>query len=273
MPYRRLPNTDAARLKALRTALNKGSGLSPFDSAISSATLHKVKTILPQFENEMVQLKTAFSTQVSKNKEYIELQKKARLYISHFLQVMNFSIARGELPVLARIYYGLSESSSRVPLLNTEAEIIKWGSLVIKGETERIAKGGNIITNPTSALVKVWYEKYCDAFRYQKSLQKTTCRALNNVSQLRSEVDIIILHAWNEAEEKFSNLSDAEKRASAMEYGVIYVFRKNESDNVINDSLGEERAIKFIESAQPKTKLEEEDMLQYTFIFPENQEN
>lgn len=33
MPYRRLPNTDAARLKALRNALTKGEEIPPFKLA------------------------------------------------------------------------------------------------------------------------------------------------------------------------------------------------------------------------------------------------
>jgi hypothetical protein len=273
VPYRRLPNTDTARLKALRNALKKGTELSPVESAVSSGTLHKVKTVLSLFEQEMIQLKAAFSNQVEKSKDYAELQKKARLYISHFLQVMNFSIARGELPASARSFYSINENNHRIPLLNNEAEIIKWGALVISGEAERIGKGGNIITNPTSALVKVWYEKYCEAYRYQKNLQKATVRALKRVSDLRTEVDKIILSVWNEVEEKFRFLPDKERREKAMEYGIIYFLRKNEVEVDLNSSLGEQRAIRLIEEVDQETNIKEEEMLQYSFFFPENQDN
>ncbi|MCX6258192.1 MAG: hypothetical protein NTW49_09915 [Bacteroidia bacterium] len=273
MPYRRLPNTDSARLKALRTALKKGMELSPVDMAITSATYQKLKSFLPCFEQEMIQLKAAYSTQVEKNKDYLDLQKKARLYISHFLQVLNFSIARGELPPAALTFYGLGENNHKIPLLNSDPEIIKWGSLVVKGETERVGKGGNIITNPTSALVNVWYEKFCDAYHYQKNLQKNTSRALSRVSGLRSEADSIIVKVWNEVEDKFRLLPDEERRQKAGEYGIIYVFRKSELEPPVNNYMAEDRASRLIEMINQEENSNEEEMLQYSFLFPENQEN
>ena len=67
-----------------------------------------------------------------------------------------------------------------------------------------------------------------EAYKFQKMLQKNHTRALNNLADLRSEADDIILNIWNEVEENYGNLPEDLKRENSQEYGLVYVFRKNE---------------------------------------------
>lgn len=228
MPYRRLPNTDSSRLKALKSANAKGKELPPFKLAFSQSTFQKVQSFLSQFEHSMTLQKHAFSTQIQKNKEYLATLKKAKLYISHFIQVMNLSISREELPTITRMYYSLRENDKKVPLLNTESDIIEWGKNIIEGETKRIREGKTPITNPTVALVRVKYEQFMDAYNHQKTLQKNTAREQKKLSELRKYADDIILNIWNEVEDTFKDLPEDIKRDKAKEYGLVYVYRKNE---------------------------------------------
>ncbi len=228
MPYRRLPNTDVARLKALNQAYQKGKELPPFKLAFTQSTFNKVQSFLPNFEATVRLYKNTYATAIAKSKEYPGNYKKAKLYISHFIQVMNMAIARGELHPNIRTFYGIEESDSRVPEMNTEAEVIKWGEQVITGETERLKKGMTPITNPTMAVVKVRYEQFLDAYRSKKINQKNNMRILNDVTTLRTQADDIILNIWNEVEQYFSDLPDDMMREKTKEYGLVYVFRKNE---------------------------------------------
>ena len=228
MPYRRLPNTDSSRLKALTSAYNKGKELPPFKLAFSQSTYQKVQSFLNQFEHSMTLQKHAYSTQIQKNKEYINTLRKVKLYISHFIQVMNLAISRDELPESTRAYYKLDSHDKKVPLLNTEAEIIQWGQNIIDGETNRIREGKTPITNPTIALVRVKYEQFLEAYNHQKTLQKNTAREQKKLSELRTIADDIIVNIWNEVEETFNDLPEDLRRDKAKEYGLIYVYRKNE---------------------------------------------
>jgi len=228
MPYRRLPNTDVARLKALKQAYQKGKELPPFKLAFSQSTFNRVHALLPSFEAAVRLYKSTYATGIAKGREYPANFKKAKLYISHFIQVMNMAIARGELHSNNRTFYGLDENDSKVPEMNTEAELIKWGELVIAGETERQNKGMTQITNPTIAVVKVRFKQFMDAAHSKKINQKNTIRVLNDVSVLRTQVDEVILNVWNEVEKNFSNLPDNMMREKAAEYGVAYVYRRNE---------------------------------------------
>jgi hypothetical protein len=228
MPYRRLPNTDKARLKALRTALVKGRELPPFKLAFSQRSNQKLQAFIGNYENAMTYYSQNYIMQTKKNYLYTASMKKAKMYISHFIQVMNMAIMRGELPVETKKYFGLSPNEARIPALNTENDIINWGEKLIKGEAQRLLTRNTPVTNPTIALVKVRYENFLESHHYQKTLQKNTLRALDRLTELRKEADDIILRIWNEVEDTYKELPDDLKREKAQEYGLIYVFRKGE---------------------------------------------
>ena len=228
MPYRRLPNTDAARLKALKHAYQKGRELPPLKLAFSQTAFNKVQSFLPGFEGAVRLYKNTYAVTITKSKEYPTSYRKARLYISHFIKVMNMAITRGDLLPNTRTFYGIDESDSKVPELNTEADVIKWGEQLIAGEAERTRKGMTPISNPTIAVVKVRYEQFMNAYRSKKVNQKTNTRILSDVTALRDQADEIILTVWNEVEKTYSDLPDSAMREKAAEYGVSYVYRKNE---------------------------------------------
>lgn len=232
MPYRRLPNTDLARLRALRIAFEKGKELPPFHLAYSQSTLQKIQQFLPQFEKTMMETRQAYNFQVEKSKNYVKILRKAKIYISHFIQVVNMGIIRGDLPSAERNFFGLPGDQKKVPLFNTEAELIRWGEKLIAGENLRIAKGHSPITNPTMAVVKVWYERFMESFKYQKILQKNSARSQEKLTDLRTQADEIILVLWNEVEHFYSSHTEEKKRENSKLYGLVYVLRKNEKKRI-----------------------------------------
>jgi hypothetical protein len=212
----------------MKIAYLKGKELPPFKLAFSQHSFTRVQAFMPQFEHALLIHKNAFAVQVNKSGEYTNALKKAKLYISHFIQVMNMAIARGELPASIKKFYDLEENDTKVPPLNTEQEVISLGETLIKGEAERIRKGMAPITNPTIALVRVRYENFLEAYNFQKTLQKTNNRTLGDLSKLRKDADELIAKIWNEVEDTFGKLPDDLKRERSKEYGLIYVYRKNE---------------------------------------------
>ena len=150
------------------------------------------------------------------------------MYISHYIQVMNFAIHRGEQKSSIRNYYDTEEFENNLPPLSSDENILEWGKKIIDGDQKRIMNGGNPFYNPSIALVKVNYEKFIDAHRFQKNLQNITDRGSSLVAELRDEVDELIVQLWNEIEDKFEHLPDQLKRDESKKYGVVYVFRKSE---------------------------------------------
>ena len=228
MPYRRLPNTDSARLRALKAASKKGKELPPFKLAFTQSTFTKAELFINSFEKAIANYRAAYNKQIERNKDYQNLAKKARLYLSHFIQVLNMAISRGELPETVRSVYGMDTDEKKLPNLSADKDMIEWGKLIIKGESDRTSKGQPPITNPTIAVVKVRYENFVEAYNHQRILQQNTHRCQGELEELRKRADEIILDIWNEVEDKFNDLPDHERRERAIEYGLVYVYRKNE---------------------------------------------
>ena len=236
MPYRRLPNTDTARIKAMRIALEKGKKLPPHKLAFSSKMVIKLEKFLPQFEHNLQLYRQSLASQNKKSKDYAEILRKARVYLTHFIRVMNMAIFRGDLPSEIRAHYGLATDESTVPSLNTENELIEWGRRVIEGEEFRIIKGGSPITNPTIAVVKVRFENFIEAWNYQNNFIKKAFDYTGKNSTLRKEADEIIPKLWDEVEAAHNALPEERKKILNEEYGLVYFSRKGEQDKTA-DSL------------------------------------
>ncbi len=230
MPYRRLPNTDTARIKAMKTALEKGKELPPSKLAYSSRSIVRLQRFLPLFSHNFQLYRQALASQNIKSKDYNETLRKARVYLTHFIRVMNMAIFRGDLPAETRAFYGLATDESTVPSLTTENELMSWGRRIIEGEEFRIKKGGSPITNPTIAVVKVRFENFLEAWNYHNTIAKRTLEYTDKNILLRKEADEIILQLWNEIENSHLALSEEMRKKESEEYGLVYFFRKGELD-------------------------------------------
>ena len=247
MPYRRLPNTDAARLRALKAALKKGQQEDRDSIAYPFALKQKIDFFIPKFEATIANSKVAREVQSSSSSKVSEHTKKARLYISHFIQVLNFCIARGELKPSARTFYSLDENDSKVPSLLSEKELLIWGEKVIKGEQSRISSGGgNPIYSPSIALVKANFENFKENYTRQKQFQNNSARQSSNIVPFRQDADALILDIWNHVEGKYEGVKDEEeKRYMCEEYGLTYVFRRGEKERIRRRKEAEEITLKL----------------------------
>jgi len=229
MPYRRLPNTDSARLRAMKKALEMSKNIPPFRLAFSMKTLVRLQGMLPVFENAISHQRQTLVNQAEKVRTNQEAARKARIYITHFLRVMNMAITRGELPPETRSFYGIAPEDASLPSLATENELVAWGKRIIDGEEYRIRRANMPVTNPSIAVVKPRYEKFLETRNHYKTINRRAVECVNRTSELRREADELITSLWNEIEVSFSSLNEEEKRASTEKYGLVYVFRKGET--------------------------------------------
>jgi len=229
MPYRRLPNTDQARIRALKKAVEKGEHYNDYnDLAISLKVLNEAVTFLARFEQAHDYYKQCFNNQISSSQKYQPSVKMARLYVSHFIQVLNLAVVRSEIKEELKTLYGLDPKDFAVPDLTNEPSIIEWGAKIIKGEKERTRQGGAPIYNPTIAKVRVHYEIFKEGYDQQKHLQWLTTRSLEMLASLRNKADKIILDIWNQVEKSFENLSGDERLNECQNYGLVYYYRTGE---------------------------------------------
>ena len=228
MPYRRLPNTDAARLRAMTEAKRRYDEADGYGLPFNARVVNEINVFIPQFERAMAEYKRAFDGQVERNRKYQETVRQARMYVSHFIQVLNMACQRGEIVPEKKLMYKLLPDNNAVPDLSTETLLLEWGKNVIDGETERTRSGGAPIYNPAIGKVKVYYDLFKDAYQVKTVSRKNTDRFLTGIQSLRDKADAIILDLWNQIEAAFADQGVDAMQESARRYGVVYYLRRKE---------------------------------------------
>ena len=229
MPYRRLPNTDTARIGALRKAIDMEMRQTPDNQPASFKTLNEAKVLCSRFEAAVKQFRFHYDEMAKCNKRFQPLCRMARLYVSHFIQVLNMTILRNEIKAEYKELYQLSPDDYTLPDLASEKALTEWGQRIIDGENKRLAqRGGTPIYNPTIAKVRVHYDIFIEARyerdRYKKQMQ----RSLDQLNSLREEIDALILKIWDEVESYYNAIAGEERIEMCRKYGIIYYYRKNE---------------------------------------------
>lgn len=236
MPYRRLPNTDQARIRTLRMAVDNCIQKGIYTNTLKHNTYARAKNVLEKFSRAVDAYKRCVTEQSSKrgNAKYEAAYKKARMYVMHFLQVFSMAVMRGEIPRAKRAYYGLSVEDDSVPTIILESAVLEWSKRIAEGERKRQAEGGIPIYNPTMGRVAVACDLFKEMYERQQQLGQNTAEALLAVATMRAECDGIILEVWQEIEEKFASLDAAEKIKKCSEYGIIYYTRRDREKKTLN---------------------------------------
>ncbi|MFT4071375.1 MAG: hypothetical protein QM654_05560 [Dysgonamonadaceae bacterium] len=227
MPYRRLPNTDAGRIRAIQTALKQ------LQSQKDEHIFHEInvpllQSELAEFERLYKHYNDALRMQVTASKKYQKLFKEAKLYISHFIQVLNLAVIRKEIKKELKPLYGLDIDSNLVPEMTSNEHILEWGERIISGENLRKLQGGAPLYNPSIARVNVLYSQFKEVCFSYKLYQETTNTHQEKLKTKRTEIDKRIQTLWNHIENHFAELNPDEHIKECKKWGVVYYLRKNE---------------------------------------------
>lgn len=229
MPYRRLPNTDAARLKALKTVLENNDIYTARNRFVDWKTLNRAQPAYDKLFTACQQYKVSFQAQSRNSSKIDKLHHKALMYVSHFLQVLFMSVERGEIRRQNLALYGLPTDSTSLPKIKNAEALIELGTKTIEGEKARLKKGGRPIYNPTIGMVTTHFDIFKETYEQQKTLQTRTLKALSDVKALRPETDDIILSLWNQIEKHFENASREDMVEECKKLGVVYYTRKTKN--------------------------------------------
>ncbi|MBO4369991.1 MAG: hypothetical protein J5808_01345 [Paludibacteraceae bacterium] len=240
MPYRRLPNTDAARLRAMQTAKQQFDLADGMNMPFNLHAYNGINNFIPKFERAVEEYRFALEGQVAKNQKYQGTVRQARMYISHFIQVLNLACIRKEIQPEKKLLYKLLPDNNAVPDLSTENLLLEWGRNIIDGESARTQQGGLPIYNPPIGKVRVYYDQFKEAYQNKTVAQKNTTRFLDGIQQMRDKADELILDLWNQIEQHFASLGVEEMQERAKDYGVVYYLRRGERKELERYTVAEE---------------------------------
>lgn len=228
MPYRRLPNTDASRLRALKTLLDSNDIYTVRNRFIDWKTLNRAQPAYDKLLTASEQYRLCYAAQLRNTGKGDRLQRNATMYVSHFLQVLMMSVERGEIKKPSLKLYGLEEDCNALPNIKNVSGLLEWGRLAVEGEKARIKKGGRPIYNPTIGMVSTHLDIFRENNEQQKRLQDRTAQALENLKKIRPEVDGVLLELWNQIEANFKNEPPEVRFKECRKYGVVYYYRRKE---------------------------------------------
>ena len=97
MPYRRLPKTDAARLKALKMLLENESVYAARNRFIDWSVINRARPAYDRLLTAAQQYRTSLTAQARQTGKIDRVQRNAVMYVSHFLQVLFMCVERGEI--------------------------------------------------------------------------------------------------------------------------------------------------------------------------------
>lgn len=228
MPYRRLPNTDLSRIYSLEMATKMEGFRDRGELVLSYRTTQDALQFLIKFRKAQNKYAQCHMMHNKSSKTYRQELSMARMYVSHFAQVLCFSVQRGELKQDILDAYGIDKDTYTLPDLSNEQAIVKYGEKIIKAEEERTRKGGIPIYNPTIAKVKVHWNIFQEHYFDHVQIRNNATKALDEVAALRPQADDLILDIWNQVEKFYEDLPQEEKIAKCKKFGLIYYYRSSE---------------------------------------------
>ncbi|MDR0681664.1 MAG: hypothetical protein LBG15_07455 [Dysgonamonadaceae bacterium] len=223
MPAKRFPNTSEERIDILRAIIKQEEAIDLKNGILSVSEQREVYNLLLAFENALSYFKQTLENEIKADKSYSNLFKTAQLYISHFIQVLNLAVVRNEIKAEALLYYGFENNHAfTVPDLSTEEAILKWGEQLIKGETERISRGGAPIYCPTISKVIVHYDLFKEATQSLELYRKNTNRCRETIDEMNKKIDRLIWDTWTKVEFQYWKLPEEERRQKFNDYGIMF---------------------------------------------------
>lgn len=228
MPYRRLPKTDAARLKALKTVLENNDIYTVRNRVVDWAVLNMCRPAYDRLLTALEQHKVRLAAQKRVSKLIEPLQRNAMIYVNHFLQVLLLAVERGEIKRDHLRLYGLDTDDLSVPPMKSSDAIISIGTKVVEGEKQRLKRGGLPIYNPTIGKVATHLDIFKEMYVEHKRTMEMTEKALANIQMLRPEIDKVLLDLWNQIEAHYAGLPPEQRFNACRKLGVIYYYRRHE---------------------------------------------
>ena len=232
MPYRRLPNTDLSRIAALQKAVNMEGYKENGQLVLSYQTIRDAQQLLSKFRNAQRQYQQYYDQYIASSQEYKKVAGVARMYVTHFIQVLNMTIQRGELRADIKSAYGLDPDTDKLPPLKSEHDVAQWGEKIIKGEETRVAHGGVPIYNPNIAKVKVHYSIFAERYYSINTLRQNTAKHLEELTQMRPMIDDLLLDMWNQIENFYLDLPLGLRIEKCAQFGLIYYVRSSEKRKI-----------------------------------------
>jgi hypothetical protein len=222
------PNTDKLRYQMLCQIVKRYNQLASAKQFIHEDKFQKVLSAMSKFEQIFLSRE-----KLKQDTEYLDIQKKAGMFLRHYLIVLKLAVERKEIDEKYLSEYGLKTLSlDEIPPFNTAKQILAKAPIIFNADAKRIAETGKYINSPNLAIVKMWVEKFETI--HQNHLVQTN-KYLNNqefLQKLQREADEAITLFWDTFESHYHEMEDTERIRYAEEFGLSYQLDEVNDENL-----------------------------------------
>lgn len=234
MPYRRLPKSiDSLNnaIIALKSKIDSNEDNLPF----SEASLLLFQNFEPFFMQTVIDVQSILNEQGKATADANISRSRLLMVVSHFIQVFNFNVARGEFLSTDRAYYKIDINDNTVPYIGSKSSLLLWARHLILGEERRINEGGVPMNNPSISLVEQALNDYTEKYKIQSDYKTSYDIKQEELSAMFHKGLEIIREIWDEIEFTYHRDSYPSLRRKCMEWGIVYLLRPKEKleDNIL----------------------------------------
>jgi len=223
MPYRRLPQSNKARLSAIRVVKDRKDATPPALVPLMGGTQTQLDTFHPIYNGLMLAVGSARALQTEQSAVTTPLRNAARLWVGHGYQALINAVIRKQFSASVLGHYLLPSTAKGAPDMGTEQAIIDAFNAYEAGEAARVAAGGMAISFPAGTDISTHVSDFRAANLIQAERKDAYDNAQEALAAQNPEADRLILKLWNEIEAAFDKGDKPSMRRKAREWGVIYV--------------------------------------------------
>jgi hypothetical protein len=225
-----------------------------------------IEKYYPIFEKIIAYKEWLKTEQQQLDKTYTDLLKKAKLFVVHYYQVMFLAIERGELQATITSYYGLNYPFD-LPKIETDEDLICQSKILFDGDSRRIGDGGKYFANPNIGTVKVWVDKFMEAYQVKTNKFNVKQAEIENIENIRKETDEIIEGIFQKLCNNFAELSFEEQQQEFLKFGIEIEEGENPLKGIIKDEIKPDSI--EIQANRDELKSKKTDQLQFSLFFSE----
>ncbi len=234
MPNRRLPNSTPAVLRTFQTAHDTWL-LTPVASerAITPEQFAQLDLTVPtslfsRLKQEASQIDLALAAQAPLSSDLAVKVARLTVFVSHFHQVLDLGVARGDFAVGARTFHGRDITATTLPDLTTYIAVAEAAQKIVAGEAARAAAEGagfKAMALPSALEVGSVLAVYQGAASASQAAQTKTDDEREDVSQLYPEAQALAVDLCDTVEFFYrKDPSDGSRRTKCQRWGVVYLF-------------------------------------------------
>lgn len=212
-------HTDEERLNILKSAYYSLSSDENFADIISGEKLKRIENHYEMFE-KITEYKSIMQQRQNKEDEnYKNCLDKADLYLTHFFKALYMAIERGELPENITEFYGLTYPFN-IPTPKDEDELLQIARKLFVDDDKRVGEGGKYFANPSIGSIKVWIDKFSEAYQKKTNAYNIKQAKIENIGKIRNEADSLILGLHKAIDDHNSELCFEDLQLIFSKYGM-----------------------------------------------------